>query len=70
MNFALTDDQLAIRSAVEEICTPFNDDYWHRKDRDGGFPRTSTPPWPKRAGWAWPCLPNTAARAWASPRRH
>ena len=34
----LTEDQLAIRAAVEEICRPFDDDYWLRKDRDGGFP--------------------------------
>lgn len=38
MNFSLTDDQLAIRSAVEEICRPFDDEYWLRKDREGGFP--------------------------------
>lgn len=38
MNFALTEDQKAIRCAVEEICSPFNDDYWTRKDKIGGFP--------------------------------
>ena len=38
MNFALTDDQLAIRAAVEKICADFGDDYWLRKDREGGFP--------------------------------
>jgi acyl-CoA dehydrogenase len=38
MDFRLTDDQLAIRSALEEICEPFDDDYWLRKDREGGFP--------------------------------
>ena len=38
MNFAFTQDQLAIQSAVEEICTRFTDDYWLKKDREGGFP--------------------------------
>ena len=38
MNFDLTDDQQAIRSAVQEICMPFNDEYWLKKDREGGFP--------------------------------
>jgi acyl-CoA dehydrogenase len=38
MNFAHTDDQVAIRSAVEEVCSAYDDDYWLRKDREGGFP--------------------------------
>ena len=56
MNFALTDDQLAIRSAVEEICTPFNDDYWHRKDRDGGFPEDFYAAM-AQAGWLGVAMP-------------
>jgi acyl-CoA dehydrogenase len=38
MDFALTEDQQAIRSAVERICARFGDDYWLKKDREGGFP--------------------------------
>jgi acyl-CoA dehydrogenase len=38
MNFDLTDDQLAIQRAVADICEPFDDEYWLRKDREGGFP--------------------------------
>ena len=38
MDFALTDDQISIRSAVEEICVDFDDEYWLKKDREGGFP--------------------------------
>ena len=38
MNFARTDDQNAIYSAVSEICSQFGDDYWLEKDRAGGFP--------------------------------
>ena len=30
MDFNLSDDQLAIRAAVEEICRPFDDEYWLR----------------------------------------
>jgi len=38
MNFDTTDDQQAIRSAVQEVCEPFDDEYWLKKDREGGFP--------------------------------
>jgi acyl-CoA dehydrogenase len=38
VDFSLTEDQLAIRSAVEKLCADFGDDYWLRKDREGGFP--------------------------------
>lgn len=38
MNFELTEDQVAIRAAVESVCSSFDDEYWLRKDREGGFP--------------------------------
>lgn len=38
MNFDTTEDQQAIRSAVQEACSPFDDEYWLKKDREGGFP--------------------------------
>lgn len=38
MNFDLTEDQQAIQTAVQEICKPFDDEYWLKKDREGGFP--------------------------------
>ena len=38
MNFAETDDQTAIRTAVADVCKSFPDDYWLEKDREGGFP--------------------------------
>ncbi len=38
MDFALSEDQLAIRAAIEKICASFDADYWLRKDTDGGFP--------------------------------
>ena len=38
MNRALPDEDGKIRAAVEKICARFDDDYWLRKDREGGFP--------------------------------
>jgi len=38
MDFAYNDDQQAIRSAVEDICKGFGDEYWLKKDKEGGFP--------------------------------
>ncbi|HVQ06496.1 MAG TPA: acyl-CoA dehydrogenase family protein, partial [Burkholderiaceae bacterium] len=38
MNFAWSPEQEQLRSAIERVCTPFDADYWLRKDREGGFP--------------------------------
>ena len=38
MNFDLTEDQRAIQQAVGDTCARFDDDYWLKKDREGGFP--------------------------------
>src|SRR3989454_12619142 len=38
MDFSLNEEQQAIRAAVEKICARFGDDYWLKKDREGGFP--------------------------------
>jgi acyl-CoA dehydrogenase len=38
MNFSLSEDQLAVRSGVESVCASFGDEYWLKKDREGGFP--------------------------------
>ena len=40
MDFDFSNDQQQIREAIERLCTPFDADYWLRKDRDGGFPTT------------------------------
>ena len=69
MNFDFSDDQLAIRDAVEAICADFGADYWLERDRDGR--------WPERvlrgrrraaAGSASPCPRSMAAPASASRR--
>lgn len=38
MDFSLSDDQEAIRSAIASICTRFPDEYWAKIDKQGGFP--------------------------------
>src|SRR5687768_12259450 len=38
MNFGLSEEQRQIQSAIEQVCEPFNADYWLRRDREGGFP--------------------------------
>src|SRR5258707_12719541 len=38
MTFALTPEQLDIRAAVSRLCERFGDEYWLRKDDEGGFP--------------------------------
>lgn len=39
MDFALTPEQEAIREAIGKICARFPDDYWLKKDKEGGFPK-------------------------------
>ena len=38
MDFSLTEDQLALREAVQRLCARFGDDYWLERDTKGGFP--------------------------------
>jgi len=38
MDFAFTPEQESIREAIGKICEQFGDDYWLRKDKEGGFP--------------------------------
>ena len=56
MNFDLTEDQLAIRAAVAAVCKDFDDDYWLRKDREGGFPHDFYAAM-ARAGWLGIAMP-------------
>jgi acyl-CoA dehydrogenase len=39
MDLSLTPAQQEIREAVLKICARFGDDYWLKKDREGGFPQ-------------------------------
>ena len=56
MDFSLSADQEAIRTAVEKICARFGDDYWLAKDRDGGFPDDFHRAFAD-AGWLGVCIP-------------
>ena len=38
IDFALSLDQEAVRDAVAKICERFDEDYWLKRDREGGFP--------------------------------
>ena len=38
MDFSLTPEQERIREAIAKLCARFDDDYWLKRDREGGFP--------------------------------
>ena len=38
MNFAFSEEQEKIREAIAKICAKFDDAYWLKKDKAGGFP--------------------------------
>ena len=38
MDFALSANQESIREAVGKICSRFDDAYWLKKDKEGGYP--------------------------------
>ncbi|MGY4481810.1 alkylation response protein AidB-like acyl-CoA dehydrogenase [Bradyrhizobium sp. LM3.2] len=56
MDFALTDQQEAIRDAIAKICEGFPDAYWLKKDHDGGFPHDFHKALAD-AGWLGICVP-------------
>src|ERR1700687_2107607 len=56
MDFALTDNQEAIRDAIARICSDFDDAYWLKKDREGGFPHDFHKAFAD-AGWLGICVP-------------
>ena len=56
MDFALSDQQEAIRDAIAKICAGFDDAYWLNKDREGGFPHDFHKALAD-AGWLGICVP-------------
>jgi len=38
MDFAFSEEQEAIREAIAKVCARFPDEYWLKRDREGGFP--------------------------------
>jgi acyl-CoA dehydrogenase len=38
MNYTPAGDRQSLQAAIERICARFGDDYWLKRDREGGFP--------------------------------
>ena len=51
MDFRLSDEQEQIKSAIERLCEPFDDEYWFNRDRKGASRTNSTRRWRRPAGW-------------------
>ena len=56
MDFALSANQESIRDAVAKICARFDDAYWLKKDKEGGFPSDLHKALAD-AGWLGICIP-------------
>ncbi|SEI07366.1 acyl-CoA dehydrogenase family protein [Tardiphaga sp. OK245] len=56
MDFALDANQESIRDAIEKICARFDDAYWLKKDKEGGFPIDFHKAMAD-AGWLGICIP-------------
>jgi acyl-CoA dehydrogenase len=56
MDFRLSADQEAIRDAISGICKRFGDDYWLKRDKEGGFPADFYAAFAE-AGWLGICIP-------------
>jgi acyl-CoA dehydrogenase len=56
MDFGLTPEQEAIRQSIEGLCRGFDDEYWLRLDREGGFPEDFYQAF-ARDGWLGICTP-------------
>jgi acyl-CoA dehydrogenase len=56
MDFALTTNQESIRDAVAKICARFDDAYWLKKDKEGGYPADFHKALAD-AGWLGICIP-------------
>ena len=68
MNFDFSDDQLAIRDAVEAICADFGADYWLERDRDGRWPSEFCDA-VARGGWFGVTMPRSMAAPGSGSRR-
>ncbi|QWG20363.1 acyl-CoA/acyl-ACP dehydrogenase [Bradyrhizobium sediminis] len=56
MDFALSANQESIRDAVGKICARFDDAYWLKKDKEGGYPADFHKALAD-AGWLGICIP-------------
>ena len=58
MDFGFTPEQDAIREAIGKICAQFGDEYWLKKDKEGGFP-TELHQALARDGWLGIAMPES-----------
>jgi acyl-CoA dehydrogenase len=56
MDFGLTEEQCALRDAVAKACARFGDEYWLRRDSEGGFPEEFYQAFVSD-GWLGICIP-------------
>ncbi len=56
MDFSLTDDQRAVRAAIQKVCADFDDAYWLARDRTGEFPADFHAAL-AQGGWLGVCMP-------------
>src|SRR5229473_612654 len=56
MDFALSANQESIRDAVAKICSRFDEHYWLKKDKEGGYPADFHRALAD-AGWLGICIP-------------
>jgi len=56
MNDFASENNRVLRTAIERICTRFGDDYWLKKDREGGFPEEFHRAFADE-GWLGICVP-------------
>ena len=56
MDFSYTDEQNSIRESILKVCAPFGDDYWLKRDKEGGFPHDFYQAMAD-GGWIGICIP-------------
>ena len=56
MDFAFTEQQLAIKDSVSKLCAEFDGKYWLKKDKEGGYPADFHRALAD-AGWLGICIP-------------
>ena len=56
MNFSLSDEQNAIKESILKVCEPFDDEYWLKRDQQGGFPHDFYQAMAD-GGWMGICIP-------------
>ena len=60
MDYAFSEQQLAIRDSVQKLCARFDDAYWLKKDKEGGFPHDFYAAMAE-AGWLGIAMPHGRA---------